>query len=271
MTINVHIADNPETIQQFVRAAQTNMTQPPFQPAGLCIYEQDELIAGVCGQLTPHWLYVDVLWVHEDQRGQQLGRRLMTAIEQTAVARRINAAFLGTAEFQARSFYERSGYRIIGEYTVAGVKTYIMCKALAPVSNIDNTYEIQVPLDGEVYGLLQAKLNEFNAQFVELPDPQQVFIVAQNDQGQIVGGIQAGLMPQDAVIGLAWCGADNGITGELLASLETHVDGRQIMFRTDDVRWISTLRDRIYSEVFALENFPNDKTTRTFVKIPSAG
>jgi len=60
-------------------------------------------------------LMLDGLWVAAELRGQGYGARLLAAAESAARRRGCRGVWLGTFDFQARSFYERQGYRIIGE------------------------------------------------------------------------------------------------------------------------------------------------------------
>jgi GNAT superfamily N-acetyltransferase len=73
------------------------------------------LRGGLYGATMWNWLLIDGLWVAADLRGNGLGSRLLAAGEAAASERGCRGAWLGTFDFQARSFYERNGYRVIGE------------------------------------------------------------------------------------------------------------------------------------------------------------
>lgn len=73
------------------------------------------IIGGVTGELMWEWLYIRVLWVAEDQRGQDIGSQLIQTIEQAAVERGVGHAHLETTSFQALDFYRRHGYTVFGE------------------------------------------------------------------------------------------------------------------------------------------------------------
>jgi RimJ/RimL family protein N-acetyltransferase len=51
------------------------------------------------------------------QRGQGYGRRLLALAEQAAQERGCRYAQLTTYSFQARGFYEKAGYRVVGALT----------------------------------------------------------------------------------------------------------------------------------------------------------
>lgn len=75
----------------------------------------DEIVGGLIASTYWGWLDVDDLWVTEHLRGQGLGRRLLRMAEEEAQARGCSRARLRTFSFQARGFYEKEGYRVVGE------------------------------------------------------------------------------------------------------------------------------------------------------------
>ena len=86
-----------------------------YQPIGLSFRGSDgAIVGGVYGATMWGWLSVEGLWVAEELRGKGLGRRLMMAAEAVAVERGFHGSWLGTFDFQAREFYERLGYTVLG-------------------------------------------------------------------------------------------------------------------------------------------------------------
>jgi GNAT superfamily N-acetyltransferase len=61
------------------------------------------------------WLEVDKLWIDAPLRGQGYGCRLLQAAETEARQRGCTRVFLRTFSFQAREFYEKQGYRVVGQ------------------------------------------------------------------------------------------------------------------------------------------------------------
>lgn len=90
-----------------------------------------ELAGGVYGKIAWQWLYVDLLWVDEDFRGQNLGSRLLSDIEKAANKHGIFNYYLSTASFQAPDFYQKMGYKIFGqiEGLPPGQTTYFLKKS----------------------------------------------------------------------------------------------------------------------------------------------
>jgi ribosomal protein S18 acetylase RimI-like enzyme len=52
--------------------------------------------------------------VHDDLRGQGIGRDLMARAEQRAIALGCHSAWLDTFSFQAPRFYQKLGYEVFG-------------------------------------------------------------------------------------------------------------------------------------------------------------
>jgi ribosomal protein S18 acetylase RimI-like enzyme len=86
-------------------------THPP-QPLDLFLRtDGGEIVGGLVADTYWHWLVIEDLWLHADLRGQGYGRPLLTLAEATAQAR---GSHLTTFSFQARGFYEKAGYQVIG-------------------------------------------------------------------------------------------------------------------------------------------------------------
>jgi len=61
------------------------------------------------------WMDVDDFWLHESMRRRGFGRRMIKAAEKEAIARGCQYAKLETFSFQARDFYEKCGYHVVGQ------------------------------------------------------------------------------------------------------------------------------------------------------------
>ncbi|MDY6868090.1 MAG: GNAT family N-acetyltransferase [Chloroflexota bacterium] len=53
----------------------------------MLLLPKDDIVGGVIGATYWNWLYVDLMWVREDLRGQGFGRRLLELAEKEARAR----------------------------------------------------------------------------------------------------------------------------------------------------------------------------------------
>lgn len=76
---------------------------------------EGRLRGGLVASTYWDWLEVEDLWLDEGLRGRGYGRRLMGMAEGEARARGCTRAWVRTFRFQARGFYERLGYRVVGE------------------------------------------------------------------------------------------------------------------------------------------------------------
>ncbi len=72
------------------------------------------LAGGLYGWTIYDWLFVELLFVPEQLRGQRLGAELLGRAEAEARARGCIGAWLDTFSFQARGFYEKLGYELAG-------------------------------------------------------------------------------------------------------------------------------------------------------------
>ena len=75
---------------------------------------RDELMGGLTGLIWGGWLHVSFLWIDEVVRGKGYATRLMDEAEAYARERHCRWATLDTHSFQARPFYEKRGYEVIG-------------------------------------------------------------------------------------------------------------------------------------------------------------
>ena len=85
-------------------------------PEGQSVYlnakdEGGNLLGGFRGEIYFHWLFVNVLYVEERERGKGLGTRLLTEGEVRAKAKGALRSRLDTFEWQAPGFYLKHGYR----------------------------------------------------------------------------------------------------------------------------------------------------------------
>ena len=76
---------------------------------------EKEIMGGVLAELYWKWLFIELLWVKEELRGQGYGHELLTKVETEARNRGARNAYLDTFSFQAPEFYAKHGYRQFGE------------------------------------------------------------------------------------------------------------------------------------------------------------
>ena len=91
------------------------------------------LIGGLVGETAREALAINLLWISPAHRHRGLGATLLARAEAEAAARGCRLAWLDTYDFQARPFYERRGYVVVGEIgpLARGRRRYFMQKLLA--------------------------------------------------------------------------------------------------------------------------------------------
>ena len=94
--------------------------------------EHEKIMGGIIGHVWGGWLKIAFLWVDESLRGQGYGGQLLQRAEDEGRGYGCKNAHLETFSFQARPFYERFGYQVIGELPdyPPGHTSYFLKKSL---------------------------------------------------------------------------------------------------------------------------------------------
>jgi len=94
--------------------------------------DENRWIGGITAEVYWHWLEINDFWIDKKLRGHGLGELLLSQVEEIAQEKGATKALLTTFEFQARSFYEKNGYEIVGEINdyPPGSTYYTMVKLL---------------------------------------------------------------------------------------------------------------------------------------------
>lgn len=77
--------------------------------------QENRLVGGLFAKISYGWLFVDVLWIAEGNRGKGQGRELLRQAEEEARRHGCLNAWVDTFSFQGRGFYEKNGYTVFGE------------------------------------------------------------------------------------------------------------------------------------------------------------
>ena len=84
-------------------------------PINIVEYDDDgNIIGGIIGGTYWGWMYIDILWVHENHRKKGIGSKLLSEAEKEAVCRGCHHVHLDTMSWQAPDFYQKHGYSVIG-------------------------------------------------------------------------------------------------------------------------------------------------------------
>ena len=87
---------------------------------------------GLLGSVWAGWFHIEFLWIAQDYRHQGYGDQLINAGEAEARAFGGKSAYVETFSFQARPFYERHGFTVVGEIKdyPPGQTYYLLSKTL---------------------------------------------------------------------------------------------------------------------------------------------
>ena len=77
--------------------------------------DSGEVLGGLYGRFFYQWLFIELLSVPEQGRGQGIGSRLMQMAEDLAREKACIGVWLDTFDFQAPEFYKKLGYSEFGE------------------------------------------------------------------------------------------------------------------------------------------------------------
>lgn len=94
--------------------------------------KQGAVVGGCVAETYWEWLYIAIIVVPEQWRGQGYGEAILTRAEQVAKQRGCKHAYLDTFSFQSPQFYLNRGYVVFGELPnfPAGNSRYFLQKSL---------------------------------------------------------------------------------------------------------------------------------------------
>ncbi|WLI44308.1 GNAT family N-acetyltransferase [Pseudomonas beijingensis] len=122
MTLRIERTDTPtdeerQAILAPLRAYNTAQTggSAPELVAWLVRDEQGEIVGGLYGRVFFRWLYIELLVVPEQARGQGTGSTLMQMAEELAREKNCVGIWLDTFDFQAPEFYRKHGFIECGQ------------------------------------------------------------------------------------------------------------------------------------------------------------
>lgn len=118
--VTVQVDDRHEAVQKAVLdgIVAFNMSAAgdgKRESVSVSVTEGEAIVGGAVGRYWHGWVYVDLFWVSEALRGQDIGTRVMDALEAHAGTLGAIGVHLVTYSWQARPFYEKRGYALFGE------------------------------------------------------------------------------------------------------------------------------------------------------------
>ncbi|VVO08022.1 GNAT family N-acetyltransferase [Pseudomonas fluorescens] len=76
--------------------------------------QSEQIHGGLYGKISGNWLFIELLGVSEQVRGQGIGSRLMAMAEDLARKKECVGIYLDTFDFQAPVFYQKLGFTQFG-------------------------------------------------------------------------------------------------------------------------------------------------------------
>jgi GNAT superfamily N-acetyltransferase len=104
-------------------------TQSNYKRLAIFLRDRDgRLIGGLTGDSDWGWLHIRIFWLEEAARRQGFGTRLLALAEEEGRRRGCRYAWLDTFSFQARPFYEKTGYEVFAiqeDYPVGHTRWFL--------------------------------------------------------------------------------------------------------------------------------------------------
>ena len=119
-----------EALMQFNRE---HVGDDGHTPLNILEYDTDgNIIGGILGGSYWGWMYIDILWVHENHRRKGIGSKLLAEAEKQAIGRGCHHVHLDTMSWQAPDFYKKHGYETVGILPDIphGNQKYLLIKSL---------------------------------------------------------------------------------------------------------------------------------------------
>lgn len=93
-----------------------------FKSKSISIFlrSENKIHGGILTWLNSDSIYIDVLWIDEEFRHQGYGTKLLQAAENEGRNNNCCFCMVDTFGFQAKEFYQKHGYELIGE-----IKNYV--------------------------------------------------------------------------------------------------------------------------------------------------
>jgi ribosomal protein S18 acetylase RimI-like enzyme len=122
MTLRIERSQNPtdeeeQAILLPLRAYNASKAGVSRQePIALLVRDDSgEILGGLYARVFYQWMFIELLSVPEQARGQGLGSKLMRMAEDVAREKECVGVWLDTFDFQAPGFYQKLGYSELGQ------------------------------------------------------------------------------------------------------------------------------------------------------------
>jgi GNAT superfamily N-acetyltransferase len=108
-------ADRDAILAELIAFNRTHVQSGATGPLAVLLKDEDgSTVGGLWGSALFGWLRIELLFVPERWRGSAVGSAILQEAEALAANRGCIGASLDTYSFQARGFYEKRGYSLVG-------------------------------------------------------------------------------------------------------------------------------------------------------------
>ncbi|MBV4545290.1 GNAT family N-acetyltransferase [Pseudomonas triticicola] len=122
MNLRIELTHNPTEeqrqaiLQPLIEYNDAQTGGSKSEPFALMVKDQNgEILGGLYGRMIFRWMFIELLSVPEQGRGQGLGSKLMAQAEALAREKNCYGLWLDTFDFQAPEFYRKLGFSQFGE------------------------------------------------------------------------------------------------------------------------------------------------------------
>ena len=122
MNLRIELTDSPTEeqrqaiLQPLIEYNDAQTGGSKSEPFALMVKDQNgEILGGLYGRMIFRWMFIELLSVPEQGRGQGIGSKLMAQAEALAREKNCYGLWLDTFDFQAPEFYRKLGFSQFGE------------------------------------------------------------------------------------------------------------------------------------------------------------
>ena len=122
MNLRIELTQNPTEeqrqaiLQPLIEYNDAQTGGSKSEPFALMVKDQNgEILGGLYGRMIFRWMFIELLSVPEQGRGQGIGSKLMAQAEALARENNCYGLWLDTFDFQAPEFYRKLGFSQFGE------------------------------------------------------------------------------------------------------------------------------------------------------------
>lgn len=122
MNLRIELTHNPTEeqrqaiLQPLIEYNDAQTGGSKSEPFALMVKDQNgEILGGLYGRMIFRWMFIELLSVPEQGRGQGIGSKLMAQAEALARENNCYGLWLDTFDFQAPEFYRKLGFSQFGE------------------------------------------------------------------------------------------------------------------------------------------------------------